>query len=262
PEREVVDEERGVDRHVHEGVDPAPPADLEAPEAAERALHPHHVAALLGKCGGELGHRERDRQAPHHRGDHQQQQGQTGTEGADRVLDAVGAAADVEEEDGDEGKEPDLPAPAGTHAIAALIRAGNPWSHSSIGTCLSTMISSLPLGSLRTRPAPVPSGITSASRCTPIASVTAKILLISAMPTASSVTGRCAARREDARRRAGWSGGRPPAWSRSAAGARRAGRWRRARSDREPARRARARASTPGAARPTARPGDPAPPAC
>src|SRR5262249_12492985 len=90
-----------------------------------------------------------------------------------------------------ERKEPELPAEPGAHrAMAALIRSGKPLSHSSIGVSASTMISSLPFRSLRTRPLPVPSGITTLSRWIPIASMTAKILVISAMPTASSISPR------------------------------------------------------------------------
>src|SRR2546422_5937553 len=65
---------------------------------------------------------------------------------------------------------------------------GSSVTHSSIGRAASTVISSFPLGSRRTRPgAAGPSGITSASRWMPRASVTAKIASISFIVTTSSI---------------------------------------------------------------------------
>src|SRR5437660_27573 len=54
PEPRILHEERGVDGHVHEAVDPAPPADLKGPERPERAPGPRDVPALVGQRGGEL----------------------------------------------------------------------------------------------------------------------------------------------------------------------------------------------------------------
>src|SRR2546421_3252733 len=60
-----------------------------------------------------------------------------------------------------------------------------------MGRAASTVISSLPLGRRRTLPGVAgPSGITSISRCTPSASVTAKIASISFMVTTSSMHAR------------------------------------------------------------------------
>src|SRR3972149_11719301 len=52
---------------------------------------------------------EDDREAPDERRDDQEQEGQARAEGRDGVLDAVGTAADVEEDDGGYGKEPEFP---------------------------------------------------------------------------------------------------------------------------------------------------------
>ena len=115
PELQIVGEERRVHRHVHEAVEPAPPAHLEAPERAEGAAHPAHVSALVGERGRQLGHGEGDGQAPHQRGHDQEQQREAGAERRHRVLDAVRPAADVEEDDGDEGKEAELPSEPRLH---------------------------------------------------------------------------------------------------------------------------------------------------
>src|SRR4030095_5664540 len=173
-------EERRVHRHVHEGVDPAPPADLESPEGAEGTAHPRDIAAFLRQRAGQLGHGKRDGQAPHERRQDEEQEGEPGPERRDGVLDAVGTAANVEEDDGEQRNEAELPAePGAAHrACASWIIAGKPFSQSSMGTSASTRISSLPEGMRRTRPVPVASGITTCSRCTPMASSTAKILLI------------------------------------------------------------------------------------
>src|SRR5206468_7488004 len=118
----------------------------------------------------------------------EQQEREARAEGGDGVLDAVWTAADVEEDDRDEGKESELRADPGAHvAVAALIWSGRLDSHSSKGVSRSTTISILPLGIVRTRPFPVPRGMTSFSRWMPRASVTAKMRLISFMPTASSI---------------------------------------------------------------------------
>src|SRR6185436_13955110 len=99
-----------------------------------------------------------------------------------------GAAADVEEDDRGQRQEAELPSQGRRgHFWAAAMRPGSSFSHSSMGRLASTTISSLPLGSRRTRPGVAgPSGITSDSRWMPRPSVTAKIALISFMPTASS----------------------------------------------------------------------------
>ena len=109
PEAGVLHEERRVDRDVDEAVDPAPPADLEAPEGSERPADPGHVAALVGDGRRELGHHDRHGQAPDERGDGEEEEGEPGAERRDRVLDAVGPAAHVEEDDGGQGQEAELP---------------------------------------------------------------------------------------------------------------------------------------------------------
>src|SRR2546430_12930223 len=60
-------EERRIDGHVDEAIEPRPPADLEAPERPEGARRPRHVAALVGHGGGQLRHGERNGQAPEQR---------------------------------------------------------------------------------------------------------------------------------------------------------------------------------------------------
>jgi hypothetical protein len=80
PEAHVVGEERGIHGHVHEAVEPAPPADLEAPEGSEGATHPGDITAFLGQRGAHLRHGEGDGRADEERREHQQQKGQPGTE--------------------------------------------------------------------------------------------------------------------------------------------------------------------------------------
>src|SRR5678815_6032071 len=93
----------------------------------------------------------------------EEDQAEAGSEGGDGILDAVGAAADVEENDGDERDEAELRANPGAHvAWATLISSGKPVSHSSIGVSASTMISNLPLGTGKGRVRRMPSGITTA----------------------------------------------------------------------------------------------------
>src|SRR5687768_4683265 len=76
--------------------------------------------------------------------------------------------------------------------------AGSPFTHSSMGVSASTVISSLPLGSLRTLPGVAgPSGITRLSRCTPSASVISKIASISFIVTTSSIDARPPGARAD-----------------------------------------------------------------
>ena len=99
PEFDVFHEQRRIDGNVHEAVEPAPPADLKRPVRPEGAARPRHVAAFVRHGRGELGHHERDGQAPEHRGQHQQEQRQSRAEGGNRVLDAVGPATHVEEDD-------------------------------------------------------------------------------------------------------------------------------------------------------------------
>ena len=120
PEADVFHEERGVHRDVDEAVDPAPPADLKAPERAERASNPRDVPALVGNRGRELGHRERDREAPHERREDQQDEREAGSERRHDVFDAVGPAAHVEEDDGGERGETEL-TPEANHLLASAI---------------------------------------------------------------------------------------------------------------------------------------------
>src|SRR5262249_30615587 len=94
PEARVFDEERRIDGHVHERVEPRPPADLKGPERAEGPRGPRHVATLVGQRRSELGHRQRDGKTPQERRDHEQEQREAGTERGDHVLDAVWTAAD------------------------------------------------------------------------------------------------------------------------------------------------------------------------
>src|SRR5688572_21158795 len=76
--------------------------------------------------------------------------------------------------------------------------AGRPFTHSSMGVRASTVISSFPLGSLRTLPGVTgPSGITRLSRCTPSASVISKIASISFIVTTSSMNARLPGARTD-----------------------------------------------------------------
>src|SRR4029453_11665946 len=76
------------------------------------------------------------------------------------------------------------------HALIVRMRSGSPASHSSSGASASRTISSLPLGRRRTRPGrPGASGMTSASREMPRASVTAKTAWISVRVTRSSTRG-------------------------------------------------------------------------
>ena len=108
PEAHVLDEERWINGDVHEAVDPAPPPDLEGPEPPEGAPGPGHVPALLGHRPCELGHGERDGKAPEERREQQEDQRHSGTEGRYDVLDPVGPARDVEEEDRGERKDAEL----------------------------------------------------------------------------------------------------------------------------------------------------------
>src|SRR5438093_2633324 len=195
PVPEILDEQRRIDGDVDEAVEPRPPADLEAPERPEGARRPRHVAALVGHRGGQLRHRERDGQAPEQRREQEQHEGEAGTERRHRVLDAVGAAAHVEEDDGGERHHAELPPEA---HLTAAISAGSSWSHSPMGRAASTVISSLPFGRRRTRPgAAGPSGMTSDSRWMPRASVTPKIASISFIVTTSSTDADLARARGD-----------------------------------------------------------------
>src|SRR5689334_2019599 len=187
PVPQILDEEHRIEGDLDEAVDPRPPADLKAPERSERARRPRHVAALVGHRGRELRHRERDGKTPQQWGEHEQQEAESRTERRHRIFDAVRAAADVEEHDRRERQHTQL-ATQTRRQPAALINDGSSLSHSSSGRAASTVISSLPLPSRRTRPgAAGPSGMTSASRWMPSASVTAKIASISFMVTTSSM---------------------------------------------------------------------------
>src|SRR5207253_4284590 len=185
PVAQVLDEERRIDGDVDEAVEPRPPADLEAPERPEGARRPRHIASLVGHGGGQLRHGERDGQAPEQRREDEENEGEAGTERRHRVLDAIGPAAHIEEDDGGERQHAELAAEA---HLTAAISAGSSASHSSRGRAASTVISSLRFGSRRTRPgAAGPSGMTSDSRWMPSASVTAKIASISFIVTTSSI---------------------------------------------------------------------------
>ena len=94
-----------VDKHdrvegVVEGVgDEVPRGVLVRPERAERAVHPHDVPAGLRDHRRELRRHERDRQRPDPGQHEQAEERETRAGGADRVLDAVVAAAHREEGD-------------------------------------------------------------------------------------------------------------------------------------------------------------------
>src|SRR5438309_924741 len=185
PVAQVLDEERRIDGHVDEAIEPRPPADLEAPERPEGARRPRHVAALVGHGGGQLRHGERNGQAPEQRREDEENEREAGTERRHRVLDAIGAATHIEEDDGGERQHAELAAEA--HLTAAM-SAGSSASHASMGRAASTVISSLPFGSRRTRPgAAGPSGMTSDSRWIPSAAVTAESASISFIVTTSSM---------------------------------------------------------------------------
>src|SRR5207249_283687 len=104
--------ERASPRHgdVDEAVDPAPPADLERPVRPDRLARPRDVAAFVRHRRRELGHHQGDRRAPENRREHQQRERHARTERGNGVLDPVGPAAHVEEDDRGEREDPE-PAP-------------------------------------------------------------------------------------------------------------------------------------------------------
>src|SRR5262249_18859698 len=132
---------------------------------------------------------QRDGKTPQERRDHEEQERQAGPERRHHVLDAVRTAADVEEHDGGQREEAELPPEPARHVFStAAIKAGNSWSQASRGRAAGTVTWSCPLGSWRTRPGGEgPSGITSFSGWMPRASVRAKIASISFTVTTSSI---------------------------------------------------------------------------
>src|SRR6185369_9494488 len=194
------------------------PSDLEAPERTEGAARPRDVAALVGHGGGQLRHDHRHGAAPQQGGDDEKEKREAGTEGRDDILDPVGAAAHVKEDEGDERPETEIASKTRRRkgarpahlSCAAAISFGRSLTHSSIGVSASTTISNFPLGSTRTRPGVAgPSGIVSFSRWMPRASVTAKMASISFMVTTSSITLLPGRRRPRARTRRSAAMSRP-----------------------------------------------------
>ncbi|GMF33577.1 unnamed protein product [Phytophthora lilii] len=123
-----VHDQTRVDGVVDDAGRPGPEADLEAHGPAERHAHPLAEAAVRGKRREQLGKRQRQRQTPQPREEHDRQDAHERPAGRQNGLRPPRAAADVEVRDERHGQDAQL---------AVRVRPGHDGARADVSNCAS-----------------------------------------------------------------------------------------------------------------------------